>query len=205
MAGNRWSSTLGCCSLPADPSVPWKEGELGTLLFTLPRRTSCVMERPILEPMDTPGEELISEPEVKVPLLSPRGDSVWRGESGLPVAYPYPAASGPDTPPPLMALLGIPNCALRRWGARYEVAQSAAGCGGKGGGRRRLHGARGMLRHEAPRRPSPRRATLGIGMKYELMGSIPVLWVHSYISTVLSTQHRDRLLTGLGSPVGSLS
>ena len=112
MAGNRWSSTLGCCSLPADPSVPWKEGELGTLLFTLPRRTSCVMERPILEPMDTPGEELISEPEVKVPLLSPRGDSVWRGESGLPLAYPYPAASSPDTPP-LMAPLGLPTCAWR--------------------------------------------------------------------------------------------
>ena len=71
------------------------------MLVTLPRRTSCVMERPILDPMETPGEEPASEPEGKVPLLSPRSDS-GPGDAGRLLAYPVAPAGTPATVPLLL-------------------------------------------------------------------------------------------------------
>ena len=92
----------GCCTL--------KEEEVWPLLVTLPRRTSCVMERPILDPIETPGdlgEEPASEPEGKVPLLSPRSDS-GPGDPGWLLAYPVAPGGTPTTVVPLLLL---PTCA----------------------------------------------------------------------------------------------
>ena len=100
-----WPSVIASCLSPVECCMP-KAEEVGPLAMpALPRRAiSWLMERPIFDPMETPPRESeeppMREPEPRVLLLPPRGES-WRSDTGrlLPVHPVHTAAGAPGTLP----------------------------------------------------------------------------------------------------------